>query len=77
MREYTVTRLKSVSEKLMENELKELYEELYGHHAEIGDQRLRFVSCARCGATVMSDPLDVTPRLIHLEWHKELESGHE
>jgi hypothetical protein len=67
------TRLKSVSEKLMENELKELYEELYGHHVEIGDQRPRFVSCAKCGATVMFDRLDVTPSLIHLEWHKALE----
>lgn len=57
----------------MSDELKELYEQLYGHDVEIGDQRLRFVSCAKCGAAVMFDPLDVTPRLIHLEWHKAQE----
>jgi hypothetical protein len=45
------TRLKSVSEKLMENEFKELYDELYGHHVEIGYQRMSLVSCAKCGAT--------------------------
>jgi hypothetical protein len=57
----------------MSDEFKELYDELYGHHVEIGYQRMSLVSCAKCGATVMFDRLDVTPSLIHLEWHKAQE----
>jgi hypothetical protein len=35
----------------MSDEFKELYDELYGHHVEIGYQRMSLVSCAKCGAT--------------------------
>jgi hypothetical protein len=31
----------------MSDEFKELYDELYGHHVEIGYQRMSLVSCAK------------------------------
>ena len=50
-------------------------EELYGPAIVVNSEatRCKLVSCRKCGATVMFDPLDVTPRLIHLEWHKAQE----
>tara|TARA_S200002703_G_scaffold2193_1_gene3495 strand:+ start:309 stop:488 length:180 start_codon:yes stop_codon:yes gene_type:complete len=50
-------------------------EELYGPAIVVNSEatRCKLVSCRKCGATVMIDPLDVTPLLIHLEWHKAQE----
>ena len=50
-------------------------DDLYGPATVVNSEgaRLGLVSCAKCGATVMFDRLDVTPRLIHLEWHRAQE----
>jgi hypothetical protein len=63
----------------MSDELKELYGPAIVVNSE--GSRLALVSCRKCGATVMFEPLDFTPSLesipngvvIHLEWHKAQE----
>lgn len=57
----------------MSNELKELYSPPIFFNSE--GSRLALVTCLKCGAAVMFEPLDFTPGVIHLEWHKALERG--
>ena len=50
-------------------------EEMYGPAIFVNSEGFgpSLVTCLKCGAIVMFDPLDVTPGLIHFEWHKALE----